>query len=62
MSNHICWTDDTYCRECGSTRNPVILTEKGERWMLNLLGYGRAGLIITSIVALVGIAGYIEGM
>ena len=45
-----------------SKRNPVILTDKGERWMLNVLGYGRAGLIITGIVAIIGFAGYIEGM
>jgi hypothetical protein len=62
MRGHICWTDDTYCRECGSKRSSVILTDKGERWMLNLLGYGRAGLIIVSIVALIGFAGYIEGL
>jgi hypothetical protein len=45
-----------------SKRSSVILTDKGERWMLNLLGYGRAGLIIVSIVALIGFAGYIEGL
>lgn len=62
MRGHICWTDDTYCRECGSTRSSVILTDKGERWMLNLLGYGRASVILAGIVALIGFAGYIEGM
>lgn len=45
-----------------SKRNPTILTDKGERWMLNLLGYGRAGVIIVGIVALIGFAGYIEGL
>lgn len=62
MVNHICWIDDTYCRECGSTRNQIILTEKGERWMLNAIGYGRAGIIIAGIVAAIGLAGYVEGL
>lgn len=60
--NHVCWIDDTYCRECGSVRNQIILTEKGERWMLNLLGYGRASIIIVSFVAAIGLAGYVEGL
>ena len=62
MRGHICWVDDTYCRDCGSTRNQIVLTDKGERWMLNLLGYGHAGVIIVGVVALIGFAGYIEGL
>ena len=37
------------------------LTDKGERWMLAAMGYGRAALIITGFLAIAGIAGWIEG-
>lgn len=45
-----------------SKKNPVILTDKGERWMLNVIGYGRAGIIIGFVLVVIGFAGYIEGM
>lgn len=38
------------------------LTDKGERWMLNVMGYGRAFLLIAGTLAVFGIAGWIEGL
>ena len=38
------------------------LTDKGERWMLVAMGYGRAALLIVGFLAVLGIAGWIEGM
>ena len=45
-----------------SGRNAVTLTPKGERWLANLIGYGTAAGLITLFVALMGIAGWIEGL
>jgi len=38
------------------------LTAKGERWMLNLIGYGRAAALILTFLALWGLAGWVEGL
>jgi hypothetical protein len=38
------------------------LTDKGERWMLNVIGYGRAALIVVGFLALLGLAGWLEGL
>lgn len=38
------------------------LTAKGERWLANLIGYGRAALIIVAFLAIWGFAGWLEGM
>lgn len=38
------------------------LTAKGERWMLNLIGYGRAAALILTFLALWGIAGWLEAL
>jgi len=38
------------------------LTAKGERWMLNLIGYGRAAALILTLLALWGLAGWVEGL
>lgn len=38
------------------------LTAKGERWMLNLIGYGRAAALILAFLALWGLAGFVEGL
>lgn len=43
-------------------RKPVRLTPKGERWLLNLIGYGKAAALITLLLALWGLAGWIEGL
>lgn len=40
----------------------VRLTPKGERWMLNLIGYGTATLIGVAFLTLIGFAGWIEGL
>ena len=45
-----------------SGRNSVTLTPKGERWMANLIGYGTAAAFITLMLALWGLAGWIEGL
>lgn len=45
-----------------SSRRNVTLTPKGERWMLNLMGYGTAAAFITLMLALWGLAGWIEGL
>ena len=38
------------------------LTDKGERWLLNVMGYGSAALIIIGFLALWGLAGWVEGL
>lgn len=43
-------------------RKPLRLTPKGERWLLNLMGYGTAAAFITLMLALWGLAGWIEGL
>lgn len=40
----------------------IRLTEKGERWMLNLIGYGTATLLGLGFLTLLGLAGWIEGL
>lgn len=38
------------------------LTAKGERWLINVIGYGRAAALILTILALWGLAGWVEGL
>ena len=38
------------------------LTDKGERWMLAAMGYGKAALLIIGFLAAVGIAGWMEAL
>lgn len=43
-------------------RAPLILTDRGERVALAVIGYGRAAVILSLVFALVGLAGYIESL
>lgn len=43
-------------------RAPLILTDRGERVALAVIGYGRAAVILVPLLALYGIAGYIESL
>jgi hypothetical protein len=36
------------------------LTDKGERWMLALMGYGSAAAIAIAVLAAIGFAGWIQ--
>ena len=38
------------------------LTDKGERWLANLIGYGSAVLIGIGFFAALGFAGWVEGL
>jgi hypothetical protein len=38
------------------------LTAKGERWLINIMGYGSAALLIVTFFALWGLAGWVEGL
>lgn len=38
------------------------LTAKGERWLINVMGYGSAALIMAAVLALWGLAGWVEGL
>lgn len=38
------------------------LTDKGERWMLAVMGYGKAAAIIVAFLAIWGFAGWLEGL
>ena len=37
------------------------LTNKGERWMLALIGYGTATVLFVGTLAAIGLAGWIQG-
>jgi hypothetical protein len=36
------------------------LTDKGERWMLALMGYGSAAAIALTVLAAIGFAGWLQ--
>lgn len=38
------------------------LTDKGERWLINFMGYGSAVLIMAAVLVLWGLAGWVEGL
>jgi hypothetical protein len=40
--------------------SPVRLTDKGERWLLNVIGYGGAAAISITCLAIYGFAGWVQ--
>lgn len=42
--------------------NGIRLTAKGERWMLNVIGYGTATLLSLAFLTVLGFCGWIEGL